>query len=125
MVRLLVALVLSPLLLVVLIRSVLPPFPDPDSLLDKPYAAILSELGKPGDFDPNAKWPAALNPAKSVAWVKPWLFATWKLQIDYTRTPFSPQAHPDGASRCLESRWEWLSWVLPCDAVFVGLVKVS
>jgi hypothetical protein len=124
-VRVLVAAVVVILVLVTLVRSVTPPFPSPGSLLDKSYAAIDAELGAPADIDPNAKWPPKLRSAKSVAWVKPWPLAVWTLQIDYRLTSFGPEARPDSVSRCLESKWSWVNWVLPCEAIFRARVKVS
>jgi hypothetical protein len=124
-VRALVAAVVVILVLVTVVRSVTPPFPSPGSLLDKSYGAIVAELGAPADIDPNAKWSPKLRSGKSVAWVKSWPFAVWTLQIDYRSTSFGPEARPDSVSRCLESKWSWVNWVLPCEAIFRARVKVS
>jgi hypothetical protein len=123
-VRILLSVVLLIVLSAVLVYSWPRPFPSPRLVLNRPYEALARDLGAPADFDPNSKWPPPLRSGKSVAWVKPWPLSKWVLQIDYTATPFNPQAHPDGASRCLETKWEWLNWLPPCEAWFRARVQV-
>jgi hypothetical protein len=124
-VRALIIAILVMVTFVILVRSVPAPFPSPSSVLDKSYGAIVAEVGAPADIDPNARWPAAQRLGKSVVWLRPWPLAVWKLQIDYGFTPFGQGARPDGVSRCLESKWTWVNWVLPCEAVFRARIWVS
>jgi len=124
-VRALISGVVFIVVLVALVWSFPPPFPTPGSLLDKSYVAIAAQLGAPADIDQNAKLPSALRSGKSVAWVKGWPFAAWTLQIDYRLTSFGPEARPDSVSRCLESKWSWVNWFLPCEAIFRARIRVS
>jgi hypothetical protein len=123
-VRLIIALVLFIVLSLMVVHNLPAPFPSPSVVLDTPYGTLLQELGPPADFDPNSKLPMPLRASKSIAWVRPLLIARWTLQVDYRLTPFSPQAPPDGVSRCLTTTWEWVNWLLPCDAVFRARVLV-
>jgi hypothetical protein len=123
-VRLIIMSVLFIVLSLIVVHNLPAPFPSPSMVLDTPYGTLLRELGPPADFDPNSKLPTPLRAGKSVAWVRPRLIARWTLQVDYRLTPFSPQAPPDSVSRCLTTRWEWVNWLLPCDAAFRARVLV-
>ena len=125
MVRLLIFAVMLIVLSVILVHNLPAPFPSPRVVLDTPYEALLRELGPAADFDPNSKLPTPIRSVKSVAWIRPRLIARWTLQVDYRLTPFGPQARPDSASQCLETKWGWLNWLLPCEAAFRGSVAVQ
>ena len=122
--RLIIVVALFIVLSLIVVHNLPAPFPSPSVVLDTPYGTLLQELGPPADFDPNSKLPAPLRAGKSVAWVHPLLIARWTLQVDYSLTPFSPQAPPDSVSRCLTTRWEWVNWLLPCDVASRGTVLV-
>ena len=121
--RVLISAALLIVVSVVLVHSLPPPFPSPRLVLDSPYEELLKDFGTPADLDPNSTLPPALRSAKSVAWVKPWLLAKWTLRIDYRGTSFGLQAEPDSASRCLETKWSWVNWILPCEAAFRARVR--
>jgi len=123
-VRLIIVAALFIVLSLIVVHNLPAPFPSPSVVLDTPYGTLLQELGPPADFDPNSKLPTPLRAGKSVAWVRSRLIARWTLQVDYGLTPFSPLAPPDSVSRCLSTRWEWVNWLLPCDAVFRARVLV-
>jgi hypothetical protein len=121
-VRLVIVSVLLIVLSLMVVHNIPAPFPSPSVVLETPYATLVQEFGPPADFDPNSKLPTPLRTGKSIAWVRPRLIAHWTLQIDYRLTPFSPLAPPDSVSRCLTTTWEWVNWLLPCDAAFRGRV---
>jgi hypothetical protein len=121
-VRLLIVAVVLILLSVMVVHNLPAPFPSAQIVLDTPYESLLRELGPPADYDPNSKLPTRIRSIQSVAWIRPRLIAHWTLQVDYRLTPFGPQARPDGVSRCLETKWQWLNWLLPCEAAFRGRV---
>lgn len=104
--------------LAAVVWSATPPFPKPGALVNMPYRAIAAELGAPLNQNPNPDLPELVPSTKSVVWVKPWLLATWKLSISYGYTAFDMDARPDGVSRCLETQWNWVNLMLPCEAVF-------
>jgi len=114
------------LVVVVLIVHNLPsPFPSPRAVLDETYGTLAADLGPPSDLDPNALLPAQLRAGKSVVWIRPHMLAAWKLQVDYRSTQFGPQAHPDSVSRSLETKWNWVNFLLPFDSAFRASVQVT
>ncbi len=123
--RVIISAVLLAALSLILVHHLRAPFPSPHVVLQTPYETLVHELGPPADFDPNSKLPIPIRSAKSVAWIKPRAIAHWTLQIDYRSTAFGPQARPDGVSECLETRWVWIDWLLPCEAICMARVVVG
>ena len=122
--RALISLIAFLVVAVLIVHNLPSPFPLPRAVLDETYGALVAELGPPSDLDPNAQLPAQLRPARSVVWIKPHMLAAWKLQVDYRSTQFGPQAHPDSVSRRLESKWNWVDFLLPFDSAFRASVQV-
>jgi hypothetical protein len=121
--RILISLIAFLVVAVLIVHNLPSPFPSPRAVLDETYGSLAAELGQPSDRDPNAQLPAQLRSAKSVVWVKPHMLATWKLQVDYRSTEFGSQARPDSASRSLETKWNWVNFLLPFDSAFRASVQ--
>ena len=120
--------VVGALVLVVgLVWVLVPPFPAPGTLMDRPLSALTKQLGPPRELMPQG--PSPLRLGKSVAWEKSRGIAFWTLQADWTEEPVDPLRTPDMVSRCLRLKWapEWLGVVLflPCEAVGRARVMAS
>jgi hypothetical protein len=122
--RMLIFLIVFLVVAVLVVHNLPSPFPSPRAVLDEAYESLLAELGPPSDLDPNAQLPAQLRSGKSVVWIRPHMLAVWKLQVDYRATRFGPQARPDSVSRSLETKWNWVNFVLPFDSAFRAYVQV-
>jgi hypothetical protein len=109
---------------VLIVHNLSSPFPSPRAVLDETYGSLVAKLGQPSDLDSNAQLPAQLRSAKSVVWIRSRLIAVWKLQVDYRSTRFGPEAHPDSVSRCLETKWNWVNFLLPFDSAFRASIQV-
>jgi len=71
-----------------------PPFPDPSTLISSDYAALQARLGPP----------AVVFPDKFVGWSRPRFVATWTLEAGL-EFPLRPQSRSAEIHRCL-----WIQW---------------
>ena len=72
-----------------------PPFPPPATLVDKPYAALVTELGRPSGG----------IPTKFVAWEKSRGGAIWTLEAGFDDATIDARMVAGDISRCL-----WIDW---------------
>ena len=73
---------------------IVPPFPEPSTLISSDYAALQTRLGPP----------AVVFADKFVGWSRPRLVATWTLEAGL-EFPLHPQSRSAEIHRCL-----WIQW---------------
>jgi len=73
---------------------IVPPFPEPSTLISSDYAALQARLGPP----------AVVFADKFVGWSRPRLVATWTLEAGL-EFPLHPQSRSAEIHRCL-----WIQW---------------
>ena len=108
-----------------LVWVLVPPFPSPETLLDKSLQALTMQLGS--SVEVTLPVPAPLRGGKTIGWEKSRGIAVWELQADWTKPPADPQLPPDMVSRCLRIKWApaWVGVLLPCQAVARARVMAS
>jgi len=108
-----------------LVWVLVPPFPSPNTLIDKSLPALTMQFGS--SHEVTLSVPAPVHPWKTVAWEKPRGIATWQFRATWTRAPADPLAPPDMVSRCLHINGApaLADLVLPCEAIFRGRVMAS